>query len=182
MSVNLTLKEDAVTPDLARLAAQVPALKKVMGYSMRNALISHFRGKNAKPNRLGGTRTNFWLAVANSCSAPVVNGSGVMVRINHPHAAIHVYGGHVTPKKAKMLAIPVTAEAHGKSPRVFSDLRPVWSGGRPVGLALDDKMYYVFKKGVRIPKDPHALPPNNKVRTAVTRAAVIFLRRRQNGS
>ena len=84
MSVNLTLKADSVTPDLARLASRSPALKKVMGVAMRNALISHFRLKNATPNRLGGTRTNFWLAVANSCSAPVVNGSGVLVRINHP--------------------------------------------------------------------------------------------------
>ena len=177
MSVNLTLKADSVTPDLARLASRSPALKKVMGVAMRNALISHFRFKNATPNRLGGTRTNFWLAVANSCSAPVVNGSGVLVRINHPHAAIHVYGGHVTPKKAKMLAIPVAAEAHGKSPRVFSDLRPVWSGGRPVGLALGEKMYYVLKKGVRIPRDPQALPQEDRVRQAVTRAARIFLRR-----
>lgn len=180
MSVNLTLKADSVTPDLARLASRSPALKKVMGVAMRNALISHFRLKNATPNRLGGTRTNFWLAVANSCSAPVVNGSGVLVRINHPHAAIHVYGGHVTPKKAKLLAIPVAAEAHGKSPRVFSDLRPVWSGGRPVGLALGEKMYYVLKKGVRIPSDPQALPQEDRVRQAVTRAARIFLRR--NGS
>ncbi|MBS5508311.1 MAG: hypothetical protein KHX31_06720 [Akkermansia sp.] len=182
MSVNLTLKEDSVTPDLARLASQVPDLKKVMGVAMRNALISHFRVKNATPNRLGGTRTNFWLAVANSCSAPVVNGSGVMVRINHPHAAIHVYGGRITPKKAKMLAIPVTAEAHGKSPRVFSDLRPVWREGRPVGLALGEKMYYVFKKRVWVPRDPRALPPDDKVRKAVTTAARIFLRRRENGS
>lgn len=182
MSVNLTLKEDAVTPDLARLAAQVPALKKVMGYALRNSLIAHFRAKNATPNRLGGTRTNFWLAVANSCTAPVVNGSGVMVRINHPHAAIHVYGGHVTPKKAKMLAIPVAAAAHGKSPRVFSDLRPVWSAGRPVGLALGGEMYYVFKKGVRIPRDPRALPPGDKVRQAVTAAARLYLRRRAEGS
>ena len=161
MSVNLTLKADSVTPDLARLASRSPALKKVMGVAMRNALISHFRFKNATPNRLGGTRTNFWLAVANSCSAPVVNGSG----------------GHVTPKKARMLAIPVAAEAHGKSPRVFSDLRPVWSGGRPVGLALGEKMYYVLKKGVRIPRDPQALPQEDRVRQAVTRAARIFLRR-----
>lgn len=182
MSVNLTLKEDAVTPDLARLAAQEPALKKVMGVAMRNALISHFRGKNATPNRLGGTRTNFWLAVANSCTAPVVNGSGVMVRINHPHAAIHVYGGRVSPKKAKMLAIPVTEEAHGKSPRAFSDLRPVWSAGRPVGLALGEKMYFIFKRSVRIPRDPQALPPEDKVRKAVTTAARIFLRRLAKGS
>ena len=43
---------------------------------MRNTLISHFRAKNARPNRLGGTRTNFWLAVANSCTAPMVATGG----------------------------------------------------------------------------------------------------------
>lgn len=100
-----------------------------------------------------------------------------MVRINHPHVAIHIYGGHISPKKAKMLAIPVTAEAHGKSPRGIKDLRPVWSGGRPVGLALGQKMYYVFKRGQRIPKDPRALPPDDKVLKAVNSAARIFLRR-----
>ena len=50
MSVNLTLKADSVTPDLARLASRSPALKKVMGVAMRNALISHFRFKNAMLN------------------------------------------------------------------------------------------------------------------------------------
>ena len=100
-----------------------------------------------------------------------------MVRINHPHVAIHIYGGNITPKKAKMLAIPVTAEAHGKSPRVIKDLRSVWSGGRPVGLALGQKMYYVFKRGQRIPKDPRALPPDDKVLKAVNSAARIILRR-----
>ena len=177
MSIDLKLTRDTVTPELERLASRQPALKKIMGIAMRNTLISHFRAKNAKPNRLGGTRTNFWLAVANSCTAPVLGGSGIMVRINHPHVAIHIYGGHISPKKAKMLAIPVTAEAHGKSPRGIKDLLPVWSGGRPVGLALGQKMYYVFKRGQRIPKDPRALPPDDKVLKAVNSAARIFLRR-----
>lgn len=46
-----------------------------------------------------------------------------------------------------------------------------------MGLALGEKMYYVLKKGVRIPRDPQALPQEDRVRQAVTRAARIFLRR-----
>lgn len=181
MSINLSLKKDAVSPDLANMAASSPVLNKVMGIAMRNALIVHFRAKNARPNRLGGTRTNFWLGVANSCSAPVVSGGGVMVRINHPHVAIHVYGGVITPKKARMLAIPVAPEGHGKSPRSINDLHCVFSGGRPVALALGERVIYALKKSQRIPKDSAALPPDNKVRDAVTRAAEIWFRRRQSG-
>ena len=52
MSIDLKLTRDTVTPELERLASRQPALKKIMGISMRNTLISHFRAKNARPNRL----------------------------------------------------------------------------------------------------------------------------------
>lgn len=113
MSIDLKLTRDTVTPELERLASRQPALKKIMGISMRNTLISHFRAKNARPNRLGGTRTNFWLAVANSCTAPMVGGSGIMVRINHPHVAIHIYGGEHYPQESQNVGYP----GHSRSPR-----------------------------------------------------------------
>lgn len=79
MSLNLRLIRDDVSPDLMRLLRSVPAVRKIAGMAMRNALISHFRTKNATPNRLGGARTNFWLAVANACSSPVTAGGKVVV-------------------------------------------------------------------------------------------------------
>lgn len=182
MSLNLRLVRDDVSPDLMRLLRSVPAVRKIAGMAMRNALISHFRGKNAAPNRLGGARTNFWLAVANACSAPVTAGGKVVVSIRHPHVATHVYGATITPKKARMLAIPVAPEGHGKSPRTISGLRCVYDGRRPVALALDGKTIYVLKRSQRIPRDPNALPPDDKVSGAVGRAVSIWLARQKGAS
>lgn len=162
MSIDLKLTRDTVTPELERLASRQPALKKIMGISMRNTLISHFRAKNARPNRLGGTRTNFWLAVANSCTAPMVGGSGIMVRINHPHVAIHIYGGNITPKKAKMLAIPVTAEAHGKSPRVIKTYGLSGPEAARWGWLSDKKCTMYSSEGNASPKTRGLCLPTTK--------------------
>lgn len=182
MSINLRLGRDDVTPDLMRLLRSVPAVRKIAGMAMRNALISHFRAKNATPNRLGGARTNFWLSVANACSAPIATGGKVVVSIRHPHVATHVYGATITPKKARMLAIPVAPEGHGKSPRAISGLRCVFDGRRPVALALEGKTIYILKKSQRIPKDPDALPPDDKMRSAVGRAVGIWINRQKGAS
>lgn len=182
MSLNLRLVRDDVTPDLMRLLRSVPAVRKIAGMAMRNALIGHFRTKNATPNRLGGARTNFWLAVANACSTPIATGGKVVVSIRHPHVATHVYGATITPKKARMLAIPVAPEGHGKSPRAISGLRCVFDGRRPVALALGGKTIYVLKKSQRIPRDPDALPPDSKVSAAVGRAVGIWMQRQKGAS
>lgn len=182
MSVHLHLTRDDVSPDLMRLMHQVPAAGKVAGMAMRNALINHFRRKNGRPNRLGGARINFWLSVANACSAPVATGGKVLVSIRHPHVATHVYGATITPKKARMLAIPVAPEGHGKSPRSISGLQCVFGGGRPVALALEGKVIYVLKKSQRIPRDPDALPPDSQVVDAVHRALGIWLARQRNAT
>lgn len=181
MSVNLRLTGDEVSPDLTRLMRSSTAVGKIAGVAMRNSLISHFRAKNAKPNRLGGQRTNFWLAVGNTCSAPAATGGKVVVSIRHPHVTAHVYGTTIKPKKARMLAIPVAAEGHGKSPRSISGLRCVYSGKRPVALALDGKTIYVLKMSQRIPKDPTALPPDERVVAAVDRAVGIWMARQRGG-
>lgn len=182
MSLNLRLVRDDVTPDLMRLLRSVPVVRKIAGMAMRNALISHFRAKNATPNRLGGARTNFWLGVANACSAPIATGGKVVVSIRHPHIATHVYGATITPKKARMLAIPVAPEGHGKSPRSISGLRCIFDGRRPVALALEGKTIYILKKSQRIPRDPDALPSDSKVSAAVGRAVGIWLDRQRGAS
>lgn len=92
----------------------------------------------------------------------MVGGSGIMVRINHPHVAIHIYGGNITPKKAKMLAIPVTAEAHGKSPRVIKTYGLSGPEAARWGWLSGQKMYYVFKQRATHPQRPAACLPTTK--------------------
>ena len=182
MSLNLRLVRDDVSPDLMRLLRSVPAVRKITGTAMRGARGGRGGAGGATPNRLGGARTNFWLAVANACSSPVTTGGKVVVSIRHPHVATHVYGATITPKKARMLAIPVAPEGHGKSPRAISGLRCVYDGRRPVALALDGTTINVLKKSQRIPRDPAALPPDDKVSGAVGRAVSIWLNRQKGAS
>lgn len=101
MSLNLRLVRDDVTPDLMRLLRSVPAVRKIAGMAMRNALISHFRAKNATPNRLGGARTNFWVGRGERLGARrSATGGKVVVSIRHPHIATHVYGRDHHPQKS----------------------------------------------------------------------------------
>ena len=75
-------------------------------------------------------------------------------------APIHEFGGTITPKNAKFLAIPVTEEARQYvSPRNFPrELHFVL--GKTGGVLLDDNdtAHYLLKKSVTIPARPYMRP------------------------
>ena len=183
--ITVTLSRDSVTPDLRRLlrdARADGALGAVLGRAGANVLRKHFRARNKTPNKLGGTRTNFWSRVAESVNAPRAKGKGVVIPVTHPAIAQKVFGGTLPPKKAKYLAIPVDARAHGKSPRVIPGLHFAANRKGTMMLALgkgaDFKVLYILKKSVKQMPDRQALPPDRDVSAAMTSAANIFFRRR----
>lgn len=198
---------DNATPALRQILADVKpgsGLGLVMGRALANTLKEHFRQRNAKPNKLGGQRTNFWSGVAAAVQNPVVTDGGVSVAVSHPHIAQKVYGGRIVPTKKKALAIPVNAKAYGNSPRIFKDLafipvrdktsattgylvegelRKILRGPRKGQEAIRPKvggaMLYVLKKYVDQVPDPLALPETSAMLDNVAKAARIFLSRPQ---
>ncbi len=182
--ITIKLEKDEVTPHLRRLLKEGQsnsALSMVMGRAASNELKKHFREKNKTGNKLGGKRTNFWGRVAESVSSVPVGGK---IPITHPAIAQKVFGGTITAKNRKNLAIPISPKAHGKSPRVFPLLQFAMtrSGTKLLGLKDGEggmEWLYVLKPSVNQDPDPTALPKDAKVGEAMTKAGDIYLRARR---
>lgn len=181
----LTIKfdKDEITPHLRSLLKQAGSngpLATVLGRAGANELKKHFRERNKVGNKLGGKRTNFWSAVGMSVQAPRTLPGRIVIAISHPAIAQKVYGGTITAKKTKNLAIPIDARAHGKSPRVFSHLEFLMTKSGTKLLGLRDgsgiNWLYVLKPSISQRRDPDALPKDGEMATALTKAAEIHLR------
>jgi hypothetical protein len=183
--ISIKLEKDEVTPHLRKLLKEAESngpLAKVLGRAGANTLKKHFRSRNKTPNQLGGTRTNFWSRVAESVQSPVSRPGKIVIPVSHPAIAQKVFGGTITPKKAKNLAIPIDAQAHGKSPRVFPLLQFAMTraGVKLLGLKENGgfKALYILKKSVTQDADPKALPPDAVMGRALETAGDIHLRKR----
>jgi len=184
--ISIKLNKDDVTPHLRRLLKESEGdspLARVLGRAGANVLKKHFRERNKTGNKLGGTRTNFWSRVAESVQAPQSSPGKIVIPVSHPAIAQKVYGGTITPKKAKNLAIPISPKAHGKSPRVFPLLTFAMTAagvkllGRPTGSGME--WLYVLVTSVTQSADPKALPKDAEVGTALEKAGDIYLRNRK---
>lgn len=186
--ITIKLEKDEVTPHLRKLlkeAATNSPLSRVLGRAAANELKKHFRARNASSaNKLGGKRTNFWSRVAESVQSPLARPGAIVIPVNHPAIAQKVFGGTITAKRAKNLAIPISAKAHGKSPRVFPLLQFAMTGAGVKLLGIKGsggamEWLYVLKKSVTQSKDPQALPKASAMDAAMTRAGDIYLRARK---
>lgn len=184
--------------EIATLSSRIQrprALAAVLGREANNRLRVHFRRKqNAEPNKLGGKRTNFWRAVANSVQSPIIAADGLTIRvgINHPAIAQKYYGGVITAKRAKALTIPVSQEAYGrtaetleaeKNIKLFVMPREFGSGLLVAAMADKSiKVHYVLRRSVRQQKDPDALPTKKVMLDALlVRARSYVARITQSG-
>ena len=108
-------------------------------------------------------------------------GKGIVIPINHPAISQKIFGGTISAKKVKNLAIPITAEAYGKSPRVMDNLHFAMNkaGVKLLGRTKDGKFeaLYVLKKSVHQAADPKALPSSSAMISALTSAAEIAMRK-----
>lgn len=182
--ISIKLEKDEVTPHLRKLLQEAGGngpLARVLGRAGANALKKHFRERNRTPNKLGGARTNFWSRVAESVQSPRPAPGKVVIPVSHPAIAQKVFGGTITAKKKKNLALPIAPEAHGKSPRVFPLLQFAMTraGVKLLGLPGNGgvKWLYVLKRSVTQNADPEALPKDAEMGTALEKAGDIHLRK-----
>lgn len=165
---------DLVTPQLGRAIAALPRPEAVVMPVARktaSVLRRHYRGVDRRGNRLGGPRTHWWRAVAQSVQAPVLTGRhGAVVQVTQPGIALQAAGGVVRPRERRALALPVRPEAHGVYARDwvnrFPD-RPLFRLRTKRGGALLAfrepgtgalRIAYALRRSVRVPAHPSALP------------------------
>jgi phage gpG-like protein len=90
-----------------------------------------------------------------------------------PYAAIHEFGGVITPKKSKWLAIPLQNIASGKSPMEFDNLVFVPSknnintafliDAEAANASRDELALFMLRKFVTMPARPYAEPAHNDI-------------------
>jgi len=160
----------------------------VAGRAVGNLLKKWYRQRDREqPNKLGGPRTHFWLEVAGSVQAPVVAGdTTVTVAISHPLIAQKIFGGTIRAKRAKLLTIPQTPEAYGRTAATYeaetgltliflkqNDHAILASRAQGQGLTVQ----YVLVPSVHQEPDPKALPPEQQMEQAALTAADKALQR-----
>lgn len=97
---------------------------------------------------------------------PMVSKVGVTQGLAEPYALIQEFGGHIAPKLAKALAIPIHPSAKkATGPRAFSDLVYIKSKkGTPLLVRPHGKgtkswdLMYVLVGGVTLPARPYLRP------------------------
>jgi hypothetical protein len=126
--MTLTVGDEKFAKEFNALVVQMKkprALVAGVGREAQQQLKAHFRAKDRnEPNKLGGKRTHYWVGVADSVQAPVVESPKAdqmqaRVSINEPTIAQKVFGGRIVPKNVDFLTVPRTAEAHGRTAETF---------------------------------------------------------------
>ena len=121
----------------------------------------------------GGRRSHFWRKAAESVTFRSDADSAV-VSVTHQGVRLRYAGAPdgIGPVNAGALAIPASAEAYGRLPREFSDLRiVVFKGKDKAALVLKPKkdeylgkvMFWLVKRTKPIKADPTVLPPGQVV-------------------
>jgi hypothetical protein len=140
---------------------------KVAGNAVANKVKSHLRARNQEPNKEGWAKSGFWAQIRDSVQV-LDEGNGVIVQINDPRINLKYYGGTVTPKRGKALAIPLHEEYKGILPSTFPRDKFFFlpdKDGNNVGIlaeALGDnkiRAAYLLRKSTTHQADPDALPP-----------------------
>lgn len=199
--ITIDMNDQAFTTQIQALAVQLKdpnKLTRALGREAATQLKTHFRTKDkTDKNYLSPRRQHFWRQVAASVQNPKVNSdaSAVIVSINHPAFAQKVKGGTIRPKRAKMLTIPASEEAYGRTASTFEDatglklifIRTGGKGANPFANAVlatrrggGLQVEYVLKASVTQKPDPTALPPRAQMQAAIVKRADAYVARTNN--
>lgn len=146
MSATIEIVRDGATPAVERLQVAITPdrLATMIGAAEVRLFQEHFL--HLPRNRMGWPSTNFWAGAAKATHYQPVS-DGVVVSVAKQGVRQRWQGGTIRPVNAKYLAIPARAEAYGKRPREFSDLRLLFGkGGQPVALVQAEQTKVSFGK------------------------------------
>ena len=180
-----------VQKKMHRLAANFAEPKRafrVAGNAVANTLKTHFRKRNQEPNKEGWAKSGFWAQIRDSVQV-LDEGSGVIVQINDPRFNLKYYGGTVTAKRGKALAIPLHEEYKGVLPSTFPRDKFFFlpsKDGENVGIlaeALGDnkiRAAYLLRKSTTHLPDAEALPPMDDLKQVALDAMQRFFTDRKS--
>lgn len=200
------LKDAQRLVDKVGTAVEKDDVRLVMGRAVANALQDRFaeiaqdQEHHQTSRGFGVAPTGFYEQARRGVQQPTLEPGGVSVAVNKAGIAQRIFGGTITPIKAKALAIPARAEAYGKLPANFNNLRLVIFGGgkaalvertatvvrggargagagRSKGDQIGGSVYFWLVKSVHQEPDPSVLPDEEKMLDAAITRAGAFLER-----
>ena len=135
-------------------------LLRFLGKKISQRIKDRIRQNKIKPSKRGGGTTLVKSSRLVNSITYLTKSKSVIIGTNVKYAKIQHFGGIITPKKAKYLAIPLTKAAKVMNPRDFENtfIRNgiiFRSNGKEKPTAL-----YVLKKQVKIPKRPFLFMDN----------------------
>lgn len=184
MPVRVTIIKDTATPELKAMIAKVDPPRPILsalGKKLEGVLQRHFKEKDAQPNKRGWPSQHFWGRIRNATSFTGATDSEATVVIADPAFGKRVEGGDIYPKEKAALAVPMDPRAAGKQPsaNLIPGVFRVKGTNRLVikenGVLVT--LWRLYKK-VTVPKDPTALPPDEKINTELIKTADEFLIRK----
>ena len=209
IAINIT---DKVTPMLRGAAGQLKgtALENAMGQGASELIQRHLVALNAaRPNALGGKRTNFYSRAAKATNYQVKPGE-VTVVIAHQGIRQRYQGGFIRPTGGrKYLTIPAIPEAYGKRASELNNLRFGFTEGRSgnlvpalveasatkvkFGRARQDgsrrttitgnvggRAFFYLVRQVFQQADPSVLPTNDQIAGAAVKAGDVAIQTAAN--
>jgi hypothetical protein len=208
MSFVVTLSRDDASRDVARVHDLLTspdkkrALMKVVGVRAELELRTWFFKRDASsPNKHGWPRQHFWTRIGRRTAfdpakttedraTVVVSDPALAAKI--AGATIHATGAvsPITGKPTQNVSIPMQGAVYGVWPRgnpipgLFFIRKKGGDGGFLVTREGKDgplNFWYRLVPEVTVPKDPEALPPQEKLGAALGETAQAFFRRQTGG-
>lgn len=154
---------------------------------IKQLFVDHFLSMNAaRPNKLGGKRTDYWSRAASETYVSN-NGPEVVVQVRQVGVRRHLLGGppitpkgtsEITGRAIKFLTIPIHPSAHG---RTVGQLRAQGVNLYPAGGAIrqqigdkraesDPKLFALAKRTKAAPPDPSVIPTVDEIARAADEA------------
>jgi hypothetical protein len=121
MSVSCEIIKNTADAEIAKLVAALdPAtIGQAVGPAVAKVMQSHLRGLGT--NKKDWPSTHFWGRAARATNW-ALHPDGALVSINQIGVRQRYHGGHISPVKAKALAIPISPVSYGHLPSEFPGL------------------------------------------------------------
>ena len=186
MNINVKLEGNAAAMRLLRELGEAPegvAIWQGVGLKAGNLVKEHLYDRDAKPNKMGARKTHFYRKAAGSVGHVARRGSSE-VQVKEQGVRQQWKGGVITPKKSKLLTIPLQAASRGMRANEFGDLFMLRrERGRRYGwLARQNgtgqlELMYALMRSVDQDPDESVMPSIGEMERAAGEGALLVLRK-----
>jgi len=185
--VKVTVTMNSISLAITEVITNRRGLNAALATRLVDELQAHFIKKNAKPNKMGAAKSDFWKSISQATQVLSVSDADAVVTVAEARFRIHYYGGTIKPGPGKKaLTIPLIPAARGLMARSYEAA----TGNELFIIKGRSNLYektatgiravYALKKSVTIKKDPDALPSASDIEAALTEEATDWIKRQTN--